>query len=481
MDSDWSPIALDSKREVTVFLHDATPLEVLQESSTGVDITRHVESGRQSAKECSLTLRWHHELTGVDEPTIDQVIEVRLSDQQLWVGVLQTIDDYRTESGERSMRVVARSRDATPLWRNTRRVTPIYPLATSVSYIAEQVALAIGLDAAEISLPDVGIYTVHSNTQLADLTPWQMLTTLLQPAGLEPFVTARGRLGAISRDTQRPADIVIADERRLLRIGGSKGRPTISEVQVKWLDPLLTEVAQQTQILGQATITAGFFQVKQKKKITFSQDERQRARDTYLVVRQSANSGLLRVCKEEYAQTTQQAGEIRLTTHYWVPALATYAMFLKLQAHSTPDGVAGAATIPAGRLMEYAADATLFLTMMSIGTGQYEVWGTPFDYVHARNTTSAYNKATKPWAVNVAEIENDFVTNDAQAKSFAVRELIYEYRAASSWGLTIVDDPRIEPGDIIEMPEGERVYVTDYAREIKNGAPAVLDVQGFRV
>jgi hypothetical protein len=43
-----------------------------------------------------------------------------------------------------------------------------------------------------------------------------------------------------------------------------------------------------------------------------------------------------------------------------------------------------------------------------------------------------------------------------------------------------VDDPRIERGDIIALKDGSRVYVTDYTRDLSFGAPATLDITGFR-
>jgi hypothetical protein len=309
-----------------------------------------------------------------------------------------------------------------------------------------------------------------------------MFTVLMQPSGLEPYVDARGRFKAISRDTTRAADITLSDNTRLLSVNGSKSRSPVTEVKIKWLDPNLTEVSQQDRMLDRATMTAGFFKLKLERDVTFSQDGTQRARNTHMVVRQSANAGLLPVCSEDYSQKSITGGQIVLTTYAWVPGLATAAIAAKVAAHNIPDGVVsfGSFTIPIGRKVEAVADVVLFLTMMSIGTGVYEIWGTPYDMVHARNTTTAYGKTVQDWEINVAEIENDFVMNQQQSEGFAVRELIYAYRSASSYNISIVDDPRIERGDIIALKDGSRVYVTDYARDLSIGAPATLDITGFR-
>ena len=484
MNEDWSPVEPDSVRRITFHLHKtATPAEVFAGTATGaLELTRFVSRASQSNFECTATLNWHTELYGADQPGIGQVLEVRLDGQQLFVGIIAAIQDYQLRPGTKEMQVLARSRDALPVWRDTRRVTDIFPVATPLGHICRQIASTLGLTPAEVDIPDGVVYTVHSNTQLADLTPWQMLETLLVGSGLAPYVDARGKLKTISRDTQRPADIVYDDNRRLISVQGSKARSPVTEVRVKWLDPNLTEVAQQAQVLGQATITAGFFQLHQRKDISFSADGRQRARGTYLVTKQTANSGLLHVCSEEWQQLSQTSGRITLTTTAWVPTLATAAIVAKYVAHNTPDYVPAVPgpTVPAGRRVEFAADVVLLLTMMSVGTGVYEIWGTPFDYVHARNTTVAYSDSAKPWDLHAVEIETDFVMNEAQAQALAVRELLYAHRSASQWGLKIVDDPRIENGDIIQLQDGTRIYVTGYRRDLSPGAPAVLEIQGFQ-
>jgi hypothetical protein len=475
--------APDSLREVRVYLHpSASPAHVLSGvAADAFDLTSFSVAVRQSSNTATVELSWHDELYGDAEPRIGQVLEISLQGVSYWIGLIDGMDDHRLSSGDKRLTVRARSRDATPAWRDTRRTTQIYPTATPLGYIARQIAQSCGMQSAEIALPNTGQTTVHSNTQLADLTPWQMLTTLLQPSGLEPYVDARGRLKTISRDLTRASDIVLEDNRRLVKVSGAKGRPQLTEMRIRWLDPKLAEVSQVTKVLATKTITAGFFQLKQEQDIWFSADQTQRARETYMVVRQSANSGLLPVCKETYAQLSTTKGTITLKTHAWVPGLAIGAMAVKLAAHSTPDIAppGGGPTSPVGRKLEFAADAVILLTMMSIGTGSYEVWGTPYDYVHVRNTTTAYNRSANVWEIKPQEIENDFVMNDDQAHTFAVRELVYQYSAATSYNLTIVDDTRIERGDIIELRNGTRIYVTEYSRDLSHGAPALLEINGF--
>jgi len=201
-----------------------------------------------------------------------------------------------------------------------------------------------------------------------------------------------------------------------------------------------------------------------------------------LVIKQSANSGLLPVCEEEYAQQTQTGGEIVLTTARWVPGLI--AIFLALKAAAALPDIAppfGGPTDPTGKIVYGGIELSVLLVMASIGTGMYEICGTPYDYVHARNISEAYDSSAPDWLQNEVDIENDFVDSEQAAQAFAVRELIYQARSAASYGLQVVDDPRIEPGDILSLPDGTRIYVTGYSRDLTSGAPAMLDVQGFQI
>jgi len=483
MDDAWTPYAKDALRSVAVIHHPtATPYEMVTESADdAVDLSPFVAQARQGASEVSLNLTWHQELYGAAQPKPGEIIEIRLDGRLLWWGVIDSLNSYRLQAGARTLTLTARSRDASPFWREVRRVTDIYPTATPLSLIARDIAAALGLTDEEIRLPVSSSYTVHSNTQMADLPAWTMLEQLYGPEGRAPMVDARGRLKTISRDCSRATDIALTED-RIESVTTSRSRSPITAVRVKWLDSKLTRVEQQDQSLAQATITAGFFQREQKQEISFSDDFSQRADNTYLVIKQSANSGLLPVCEEEYSQTTQTGGRIVLSTARWVPGLI--GVFLSLKAAAALPDIAppfGGPTAPTGKIVYGGLELAVLLVMASIGTGIYEVNGTPYDFVHGRNTTEAYNSAAPAWQSNDVEIENDFVPNEQAAQAYAVRELIYQARSESRTGLVLVDDPRIERGDLLELPDGTRFYVTDYSRDLSRGAAALLSVDGFQV
>jgi hypothetical protein len=483
MDTAWAPYAKDAKRSVQLLHHaTSTPLQMVQGTGSGVDLSRFMTNCRQSAQEVSFGLAWHRELYGAAQPKPGEIIEVKLDGKRLWWGVIESLNDYRLQSGTRTLSITARSRDASPYWREVRRVTDLYPVSTPLIAIVVDIATTLGLDAIEMLLPGSSSYTSLSNTQLADLPAWEMLTRLLLPSGAQPFVDAHGRLKTISRDCARPSDIVFDDE-QIIAVSGARSAPPVTTVRVKWIDPLLTKVEQQDKELASATITAGFFQSKQEQDVKFSEDGSQRAGNTYLVVKQSANSGLLAVCDEDYAQLTQTGGRITLTTKSWVPTLVFVLMADMLASSALPDLAPpfGGPTLPTGKIVHGLDEIGILLIMASIGTGVYSIMGTPYDFVHGRNVSEAYSTSSQSWLGNEVEIESDFVSYEQEAQAFAVRELIYQSRAASSFGAQVVDDPRIEPGDIVAFPDGTRLYVTGYSRDLTHGAAATLALEGFQV
>jgi hypothetical protein len=482
MDSRHRPSAPDQTRNVAVTLYAPGDdfAAVRGGTGTATDLAPYCARIEQSPDEVSLQLSWHHELYGAGQPLPGQLVALWLDGLLLWVGIIEAINDYRAQSGTRTMTLTARSRDALPKWRNQRRVTDIYPTASYIDTIVRDVGAALGLTEDEIVLPPLTLAVPHSNLQLADQTAWEMLETLLLPAGYSPLVDGLGRLRARPRDVLgRSPDLSLTAE-RIVAVTSARGRSPVSAARLKWLDPNLSETVQSGRSLAGANITAGFFQVEQKQDVFWSDDRTQRARDTYLVVKQSANSGLIKVCDERYTETSHTGGAITLETASWVPGLL--AIFLAIKAAGAIPDIAppsGGPTAPVGKMAHAALELSVLLVMTSIGTGVYEVWGTPFDFVHARNITEAYDAASPDWGEAVAEFDSDLIINADHARAVAARELIYRNKSAQRYGVQIIDDPRIEPGDLIALPDGSRLYVTSYRRQLGRDAPAVLDIEGF--
>ena len=101
--------------------------------------------------------------------------------------------------------------------------------------------------------------------------------------------------------------------------------------------------------------------------------------------------------------------------------------------------------------------------------------------MHARNTSEAFDSSVPVYIDNAMDIECDFIVNEEHAKAVAIRELIYSAREANKWSVTMVDDPRIEYGDILQFHDGSQLYVEDFSRSLERGSEATLDVSGFLI
>ncbi len=489
MDLRWQPVSTDSLREVAVHLYGTgvSPAQVAAGAAQLSDLSPYITRCTQTESELQISCAFYTELYCAGQPKPGQTLAAKLGGQILWQGIIESVSDYRERSGERSISFTARSRDATPAWREVPRITREYPQGTRLDLIARDVARDLDLQEEEILVSTVGVSTPQSSTQLADIPAWAMLEALLVPAGLAPYIDGLARLRTYSKDITRTPDVVLTDE-RVIAISGSRTRPSLSSLVLAWRDPKLTLVRQQDRSLANATITAGFFQLEQNVDVFFSEDRTQRAFDTRLVVQQSANSGLLPICDESYTPNRDPGsdeitgGRIKLETFAYVPALL--ASFVAIKAAGAFPDIApsgGGPTTPIGKIAHAALELVALITLASIGTGVYEIHGKPFDYVNARNRTRAYNINADPWSEKNEEIESDFISNEAHAQAVATREFLYRALQSGSYSVQIVDDPRIEVGDILQLPDRSKVYCTGYSRDLSFGAPAVLNVSGFAV
>uniref|UniRef100_A0A7V4G8X0 Uncharacterized protein n=1 Tax=Desulfobacca acetoxidans TaxID=60893 RepID=A0A7V4G8X0_9BACT len=237
------------------------------------------------------------------------------------------------------------------------------------------------------------------------------------------------------------------------------------------------------QCLGTAQVTTGFFSLGEELDAWWSEDHKQRADGTSLKVVKSVNSGVLPVGEESYEEVDEFHGRITVTIHVWVPILATAMLAEYLAAAFIPDdvvvGIGTGFTIPVGRVIQAQAMIGILLIMMSIGSAQYEVWGTPYDYAYLEKQSVAIEDGLEYWQENEKEIKNDF-TATLSAWSW-VTELIWEKTQNAPRRLALEDDPSLEPGDILVLPDGRRIVIMALSKKIKRGEVPVLVIDGCKV
>lgn len=503
MDFRWRPVNRDSKKSTKVILHPTAALyEVRRGLETGsddsIDLSPYVSQASHTAFDANVTFSFNRELFGSNQPAPNQVLEIQLLQdgeyKPCWLGIVDAISSYVQSRGERTMQVIAKSRDSLDIWRNTKRVTPLFPQLTDLTYIIQRIAKSAGMQHDEIVLPASAYTTAHSNTQLADMNAWDMVNAVALPVGWTPFIDVLGRLRMANRTlVGRQPDVVLADE-RLLKVGGQRQRPPRSRVRVHWLNPTLKKHVEQGQKLNEYTITLGWFLPYLYKHVHFSVGDTsekgiQRAENTYYVANPSCNLSIGGVqlgyfVFESYIQQTETQGKLSFKS------LAPFAVLGLITswglAHRKADQViidtpTTGHTVSTGRLEMALYQIAFCYVMMAIGTGKYEIWGNPFNWVHARNTSEAFDSSVPTWVDNAVDIDTDFIVNEEHAKAVSVRELVYQSREASKWNVTIVDDPRIEMGDILQFTDGSQLYVENFTRRVERGSEASLDIQGFYV
>lgn len=488
MDDRWGPLEKDAKREVVLWLYpsNSTPMSIRRDAFFPVrDLTPLTSRLEQTHNQLTFTLSWQHELDGENMVVPGQWLVLWLNGKMLCIHKLDSLSDYRLMSGAKQVTVIARARDIAEHWHERTIATRTYSLGAPTIGVVRDVVYAMGLEHSELRLLQTGSYVPRASMQLSNVPAWTVLEQVLQPAGLAPAIDALGRFYGIARDVFRRPDVVLTDD-RVEGLSASRSQLSITHLTLKWRAPLVTVWLRPEQVLGETSLTAGWFKLQQAKTVYFSKDQTMRATNLRLVIRESCNE-FFHFAKEELKRFGHDAaGEtgamVSVITSAFVPAfLGTYTA-LKIASSWIPDWVValfGGVTISFGRLFKAGADIAALMVLLSFGTGRYQIVGQMFDTVQEVNETVAYDPTASPAAYRAEVVENDFIGSEGTAIGMVTREFVYRARASTAWSLTIVDDPRIEVGDIVGLADGTRLFVTGYRRSLSHGDAALLELQGF--
>lgn len=348
----------------------------------------------------------------------------------------------------------------------------------------------MGLTGSEVRIPfTLGRQFKHQTNQLSLVSPWEGISSLLEVVCYLPVFDGEGKLTYVNKSFQRSPAKMIEDYIGCVESEvPENSQDGINKIIVKFLDATLERVDSPYQKLGEAQVTTGFFSMGEELDCWWSEDHKQRADDTTMQVIKSVNSGLLPVGTESYEQKDDFHGTIEVEISVWVPILATVMALEYVAAAFIPDnvivfGFGGSAgvTIPLGRVLQAQAMLGIMLIMMSIGSAQYEVWGTPFDYAYLEKKSIAIEDGLAYWLESEKEINNDFIGTHDQADTIAMTELIWEKSQSRPRRIVIEDDPSLEVGDIVGIPDGRKILITGLSKKIKRGEVPSLVIDGCKV
>lgn len=434
-------------------------------------------------------------------------------------------------TGNVTAKVSVFGRGETQAFKRRKITTREYSVGTDLGIALYDICETfMGLTQAEVRIPfTLGRQFKHKVNQLSQVSPWEGISSLLEVVCYQPYFDGEGKLTYVNKSLQRPMAKVLADYVSCVELEvPENSQDGINKVKVVFLDAALSRVDGPHQKLGDAQVTTGFFSMHERLECWWSEDHKQRADGTAMQVIKSVNSGLLPVGTESYEQKDDFHGEIEVAISVWVPILATVMALAYVAAALIPDATESTSkgftlptvlsapgeitlfssptggpvtgvitmlpisvvaeevpglsfTIPWGRVIQAAAMLGIMLIMMSIGSAQYEVWGTPYDYAYLEKTSIAMEDGLDYWLENEKEIKNDFVGTHDQADTIAVTELVWEKSQTRTRRIVIEDDPSLEVGDIVGIPDGRKILITGLSKKIKRGEVSSLVIDGCKV
>jgi hypothetical protein len=163
-------------------------------------------------------------------------------------------------------KVTVFSRDSTLGFKRRQIVSDEYTVGTDLGFALYDVAdYFMGLDDAQIRIPRVlGCQFLHKSNQLVEVTPWDGISALLEVVCQVPFFDGEGKLNAYSKDLNRPPDRIIPDWVQVVNYEfPERSSDLINRVRVIFLDANLNKVPGPDQVLGTASVTTGFFKLKE--------------------------------------------------------------------------------------------------------------------------------------------------------------------------------------------------------------------------
>jgi hypothetical protein len=264
----------------------------------------------------------------------------------------------------------------------------------------------------------------------------------------------------------------------------------INKVILTYMSNTLSRVDGPDQVLGSAIITAGFFKREFDVDVYYSDERKTRSDNPRFIVQASVNSGLISFAEETMTKIDEFHSRINVEVSVFAPLLAGALLIAWVAASYLPNfgfavGFGGSeVTVPinTGTYVQALLLMAILLIMMSIGTGQYEVWGTPYEMVYLEQQAIALKAGTEFWQEREKEIRNDFISTLEQAQPLIINQLHHEVMKENPRSLVLRYDPRLEPGDVLEVSSGVKIWIESIQRIIgrADGNTNTMTASGYR-
>jgi hypothetical protein len=386
-------------------------------------------------------------------------------------------------------KVVIYSRENTLAWKKRMITSKNYTQGTDLGVMLRDVCSSMGMASGEFRLPySLGRSFYFNKNQISQQAPWTALTSILEVVMGVPYFDGEGKLNYWKKNMNRSPDLILNNDDLILDYEVvARSDDTINKVQVTFLDSNLTEVGSTVQKIGTAQVTTGFFTPKEVLECWWSDDRKQRAKNTFMKVIKSINANLLPIGSEDYEQVDLYHGEITVTVGIWVPILATVMLLEYVGSAFIPDAVqvvipvGTGYTISIGKVLQAQALVVIMYLMMCLGSCQYEIWGTPYDLAYIEKRSIAIVNGTEYYNENEMSIKNDFIGTQDWSDTIAITELTYQQSKSCPRKIVIKNILGLEIGDIIQLSDGRKIFISDMKKTIKRGSQSTVEITGFKV
>lgn len=387
-----------------------------------------------------------------------------------------------------------------------RMATALKNTATSVAFIQSTsyefmmnsiITNKMGLQIGEFDLQNVGaaVFTSQATTQFVDESPVVSVSKILFTQGFVPRFGGDGKLGVTQMTIEKGSARTYVDDDIFEDIARPENlNSTINHVEVKGLNSLMTRIFQNSGRVATAGITQGFFAGDSSIRVQFSDDETIFVNNAKLRILKSMTGTLIPFGKEEELKIVvtdtdslvpslqgATSGRIEVSGAFYAP-LVIVLFAGRIASSFIPDGnvgFIGGSTIPIGRIVEGVIAIQTAIIMSTIGTGDYEILGEPYEYAFEELRGIAEVAFTLPIDRIMLEIVNHLLDAQALVDAAALRELKLIRKRANQVTFEMRHDLRIEADDKFVRDTSRSYIVSQIDRTISRGRPDFATVQTF--
>jgi hypothetical protein len=407
-----------------------------------------------------------------------------------FTGIIQGTYTWNLVRGTNPQATISvQSRESNQAWHRRFITSKQYTIGTDYSVLFNDIAKTImSLEDVEVLTPTTWNFLFDKQiNQIVNISPWEGLVGLTQGGLLRLWFNGNGQLATYPLTVDRAPVLTLTNDRINSYTQPGTETQVVNKVIVTYLDNVLTRVDGARASLGTANVTAGFFDKQIKLDVKYSDDGKQRADQVKLVTKTSINQNDLGISigSETLVIDDEFGGELVIDVDAFVSGLAVAGIAAVLTSAKLPDKVqvgptGTGVTIPLGRLVEAAGIVAVMIALMILGTGVYEVEGVPYDFAFLEKRAIALMDNILFWEEVTLEIRNEFISTEEHAHSLALQELLFEQSKLNPRNLVIQYDPRIERGDILELPGALKFFVLDAGRQLQRGAAHATSLGGVR-